>query len=716
MIIIKNQLYSLSLSEDNSRLNSLIFRGNNLLSEVQPSLFAARFIDENGEMVKYSADDCHSVKVKEIDGGYAIEYSGFDKGDMRFEIKIMYDETPFIRFRARVESALQLEWIEFPRVSVPDTFADKSGSRKILWPYNEGVIVDNITEREGEMFRHREPEYPSEGSYAMCPGMVSTPLLAVTSDNGGVYFAAHDSKDNTKAVDFYRTDDGIGLQMRLYPGINGGVYETDYDTVLGVFEGDWHDGAEIYRRWFEKYKSPRFKEIENNENLPDWYGESPVVVTYCVRGHHDTDDMKPNKLFPYINGLPVIRELSERLKSKILVILMHWEGTAPWAPPFVWPPYGGKEALEEYINALHAEGHLLGVYCSGLGWTQKSKLTDYSGEEMFKDRDLSKIMCVSPKGELPLSKICTAQRSGYDMCPSQKKCKDIMVGEVEKMAASGVDYIQLMDQNHGGTPYFCYSREHGHPPVPGKWMSEELINILNTAKASVDNKKLLFGCESAAAQSFIPEMLLSDNRFELNYLAGMSVPLYSYLYHRYLNNFMGNQVIGEGCMADCATKENLWYRLAYSFVAGDFLTLVINDEGKIQWAWGQRDFSEDYMPDNDATLDFVERLNAWRRSNAKKYLHTGKMVKPIEIITDTDFILEVKLGKKRIKPVLTSRFEAEDGSYGQIVVNFTQNTVTCSFSEEINPLIYHSPNDNGRLLESKQFELPPLSSVLLVTK
>lgn len=716
MITIKNQQYSLSLSEDNRRLKSFIFRGNNLLSKTQLSLFAARFIDENGDTVKYSADDCRSVKIKEINGGYAIEYSGFDNDDMRFEIKIMYDETPFIRFRARVESALQLEWIEFPRVSVPDNFADKGGSSKILWPYNEGVIVDNITEREGEMFRHREPEYPSEGSYAMCPGMVSTPLLAVTSDNGGVYFAAHDAKDNTKAVDFYRTDDGIGLQMRLYPGINGGVYETDYDTVLGVFEGDWHDGAEIYRRWFEKNKSPRFKEIENNENLPDWYGESPVVVTYCVRGHHDTDDMKPNKLFPYINGLPVIRELSERLNSKILVILMHWEGTAPWAPPFVWPPYGGKEALEEYINALHAEGHLLGVYCSGLGWTQKSKLTDYSGEEMFKDRDLGKIMCVSPKGELPLSKICTAQRSGYDMCPSQKKCKDIMVGEVEKMAASGVDYIQLMDQNHGGTPYFCYSREHGHPPVPGKWMSEELKDILNTAKASVNNKKLLFGCESAAAQSFIPEMLLSDNRFELNYLAGMSVPLYSYLYHRYLNNFMGNQVIGEGCMADCATKENLWYRLAYSFVAGDFLTLVINDEGKIQWAWGQCDFSEDYMPDNDATLDFVEKLNAWRRGNAKKYLHTGKMVKPIEIITDTDFILEVKLGKKLIKPVLTSRFEAEDGSCGQIVVNFTQNTVTCSFSEEIKPLIYHSPNDNGRLLESKKFELPPLSSALLVTK
>ena len=54
---------------------------------------------------------------------------------------------------------------------------------------------------------------------------------------------------------------------------------------------------------------------------------------------------------------------------------------------------------------------------------------------------------------------------------------------------------------------------------------DELKDIINTAKASVENKKLLFGCKSAAAETFIPEMLLSDNRFELNYLAGMSVPL-----------------------------------------------------------------------------------------------------------------------------------------------------------------------------------------------
>lgn len=77
------------------------------------------------------------------------------------------------------------------------------------------------------------------------------------------------------------------------------------------------------------------------------------------------------------------------------------------------------------------------------------------------------MMCLSPEQELPYSKICTGQRTGYDMCPSQAFPVRVLKHEVDKMAA-GIDYIQLTDQNHGGTSYFCYSKKHGHPPVSGK--------------------------------------------------------------------------------------------------------------------------------------------------------------------------------------------------------------------------------------------------------
>lgn len=167
-------------------------------------------------------------------------------------------------------------------------------------------------------------------------------------------------------------------------------------------------------------------------SLPAWYAQSPIVVTYPVRGKFDTDEMQPNGLYPYKNALPYLRELSRKTDSKVMALLMHWEGTAPWAPPYVWPPYGGTKEFGEFAEELHSQNMLLGVYCSGLGWTQQSNLIpEYNKEAEFEKEHLSEIMCSDQAGELR-SEICTAQRKGYDLCPACEKTKEIVSGEIAK--------------------------------------------------------------------------------------------------------------------------------------------------------------------------------------------------------------------------------------------------------------------------------------------
>lgn len=51
---------------------------------------------------------------------------------------------------------------------------------------------------------------------------------------------------------------------------------------------------------------------------------------------------------------------------------MHWEGSAPWAPPYVWPPYGDESIYLDFVKAMHAKGNLVGLYASGIGCTLKS--------------------------------------------------------------------------------------------------------------------------------------------------------------------------------------------------------------------------------------------------------------------------------------------------------------------------------------------------------
>ena len=140
------------------------------------------------------------------------------------------------------------------------------------------------------------------------------------------------------------------------------------------------------------------KKLSENTELPRWYEDAPIVVSYPVRGLFDTDEITPNKLFPYENAMPFIDELARKTNARIMVLLMHWEGTAPWAPPFVWPPYGGEEALRTFIDKLHAHGHLIGVYLSGIGFTEKSNLMDYDCTKLIEEGGYKRDFVVSPEG------------------------------------------------------------------------------------------------------------------------------------------------------------------------------------------------------------------------------------------------------------------------------------------------------------------------------
>lgn len=674
-----NGMYSIKIVGGGKRL-AYFGQKENILSDAPPPIFRLRFLNDDGSFSVYTADSANVVSMKEEDDSIIIAFSGFDV-PMCVELRVDCPQgEAFSYWKLKVHSEKQLEWAEYPCVSLKDRFKGK-GNASLLWTYNEGALTNDI-----DNHTYLEPEYPSCGSYAMYPGMLFAPFIACVDENEGLYLGATDGGD-TRHIDFYREGDGVRLLMREYPGICGGEYQSKKDTLLGVFQGDWYVATEIYRKTFEENKDERFIKIKDNTSLPDWYKKSPVVLTYCVRGHHDLDELTENKMFPYTNALPIIDKYAQELNSPIMVILMHWEGTAPWAPPYVWPPYGGEKALRDFIDQMHARGNVVGVYCSGLGWTQTSNLCEYSQEAKFDADNLVKVMNTASDGSVPLSKICTAQRSGYDLCISQDFTKRTLKEEVRKMARAGIDYIQLMDQNHGGTPYMCYSREHGHPPVPGKWQSDALNALLREILS--ENRNLVLGCESASSEVFIPNLLFSDNRYGLNYRYGLPVPAYAYVYHEYVNNFMGNNVLGDRILNCYKEKQALAYRNAYSFIAGDLLTLVINDEGEMQWAWIQRDFSKEYMPEQEQNKAFVRILNEWRQA-CPEFLLEGRML-PLPTYVCKKHRLAIYQGDQDVDTVLGGVFQASNGKKALFLVNWTGEKQTVRLNRFDSITIWSTP-------------------------
>lgn len=665
MFIHKTDGSSVAVDFENGTVSSVKLGEKELIGGKKP-LFTVRLRDNEGNPSEFTAFD--AAKCEPCENG--VKYSGFN-ADMSVIVTLDGKSSHDWHIAVENNTKMLIEWVIFPD-AVFKPLEENGGEGSVVCTYNEGAICNDINRKGGIT----PPEYPSQGWYWMFPYMLFGQFMCYQAHGNGLYLASHDADRAPKGIDFYKFDDGnnVGMFFRHFPGKNYGEgFSLEYPVVWQGYEGAWQDGVQLYKNWFEENLPSNVKKISENPAIPEWYKDSPLVVTYPVRGIHDMDKMDPNALFPYENALPLIDEISERVNSRLLVLLMHWEGTAPWAPPYVWPPYGGEEMFNSFADKLHERNHVLGVYCSGFGYTAHSNLIEsYDNTEKIEKEGLKSAMCVSPAGKVELSRICTGQRSGYDICAYSEKGKNILNEAYLPLFNSKVDYCQILDQNHGGSQYFCYSREHGHPHGPGKWMTENMRGLLDGWNKMGGGK--LFGCESASSEPYIGNLLFSDNRFELNWRLGRPLPVYSYIYHEYLRNFMGNQV---SCPLT-NKKDSMCARLAYSFTAGDCMTLVVTPFGSLMTNWGNHDFS--VLPDKDRAVTFAANMQKFYKEKAQKFLYDGKMIKPLE--TECNYEeYPLDNGKNASIPdVYTSAWE-KDGERVQIFANHTLKDVTVKAGE-----------------------------------
>lgn len=673
-MIFKDKKYIAQL-DDKGAFVSLISGGKQFVN-VRLPLFELQ-LRNGGNTDIICSDDAKNITFCKDNSAVKISYE-FE--NIKFYVTLFFCDRIQAKFSFENHTGMYVEWVELCPFAVPNDLVSTGGSGRIVIDTNEGMLIEDIKLKENFYpYKCRPLNYPSEGLYAMFPAVVQSQFLSYYDDVAGIYIAAEDAERSIKGIDFGPKDNSIKLQFKLYPGVTPDniYFALSYNLVIDFFCGDWHDAAELYRTWFEANLPEDLLPIEDNATLPEWYTDSPLVVTYPVQGIHDMDQATPNRLFPYNNALPYLDEIGEKTNSRIMPVLMHWEGTAPWAPPYVWPPIGGAEMLADFCKELHNRNYILGVYCSGISYTLQSNINDYNMEKEYNENQLSRHMCTAPTGEI-ISKTCQAQRKSYDMCISQDFTKQVLLAEAEKMASCGLDYIQILDQNHGGTPYFCFSDKHSHPAVPGKWMVEHMTDFLKKLKKMVGDNVLL-GCESAAAESYIPYMNLSDNRFNLNGYVGKFIPMYAYIYHKYLQNFSGNSVCSQDIFDELRSPESYLLRTAHSFLAGDFMTLVINQDGEIAWAWGERDFS--YLPDRDATLEFIKTATAFKRGVGKKYLTLGEMIKPCSVSSEKVKMYKTNAERFTEYPaVMTTAWKASDGTCAQFFANYCTSTQKISLN------------------------------------
>ncbi len=670
----------LTLDPKTVRMLSLRVAGEEFLSPGGGALCRLQLLNAVGNPRRLSDSDARNRKfMKMARDTWRIRLERLADLDLAVELMLHVDATGAIQWRAGVENRTRerLEWIDFPSLSLRGDFVAQGGRARLFWPGNEGCLIEDPAIRQGSWFRYNAPQYPSPGLGGAYPGPCPMQFMAYFRAKLGLYIAAHDPDGHTKHIEFDLAHATVRPEFAHFTAGHGaGRLKLPYPMVLRAFKGDWYDAATLYRDWSLRHLKTLPATVRANQRFPAWVAEPPLVVIYPVtgRGSH-SGPTRPNEYFPLKRALPALDGLAARLDTKLMALLMHWEGTAPWAPPYTWPPRGGAKAMERFAGELQRRGHKLGLYCSGTGWTQFANTGSgrYNREREFAKRKLARFMCRGPRHEM-VSRNCNTDdlRWGYDICAATRFAREVMRAEALKIAAAGVDYIQLFDQNLGGGGMLCYSDVHGHPPGPGPWqrraMSRMFADILRALRRA--GRETVLGCEGTAAETFLGELPVNDLRWNFNFEIGTPVPAFSYVYHEYVRNFQGNQCIILDTLDEKRSPLNFFYRLAYSFAAGDALTVILKDGGEIHWGWC---VSWDLRPPPQiAACAFIRDLLEWRREAARDYLVDGLMLKPFDLQGATLEPIYLRRGDAlRIPAVLTSRWRSPSGGEAQICVNWT---------------------------------------------
>ncbi len=659
---------------------------------------------EMGERREFTSDDFPVCSCKRSNRGVSFSYSGFM--GLEFEARIRKRENGFGFTLSLVNhEGGSLEWINYPNILCRDMLKD--GFRTLL-PMLEGVEISDFRLRK-MYFPYEVLKYPSGGWDSEYPGSAAIQFLAYYNGVDGLYFASEDLNYNLKQIDCEDREDGLYFVNRLYGVGDAEKYSYGYELYIRMYDGAYYEAMEEYRRFVEGSGLINIPKLKDNKRLPEWTKKSPIVTIYAIRGERDTGKMDEQSCYyPYTNALPILESLKEELDSDLMVLLAHWEGSAPWAPPYVWPPYGDEENFKKYTEKLHEMGCRFGVYCSGLGWTTKSVIWNkYDKQEDYEKGDFADIMCVDAGDRHAESKICRgAIRYGYDMCIAEERTKDIVINEVKSIAGGcNVDYIQFFDQNIGGIPCICYSEKHCHPSVPGGWVIDEQKKLIDRMYGEVGGE-ILFGCEGAASEALLDRLRFNDARNYMGFPIGQPRPVFDYVYHEYVSNFMGNQNTVSCYVFTDEAPEIIFYKTAYFFAQGNVLAVVLGKNGRLHWDWGTP--WEAKPLDHESYASFVKELNGWRRKSLYEELQYGRMIKPLDIECGEYAVPTYELyypafkdqGKcyygnnRSYRSIITNAYETEDGRT-QIFVNFSYKTqlFTVKLGELTEVIIFRDKDD-----------------------
>lgn len=509
------------------------------------------------------------------------------------------------------------------------------------------------------------------------PGDMSIQMMAFYNDLAGLYLATHDDGENVKSFDIGQFADWGQrpvFSISHFPLEEIGVdVKFNYDTIIGIFHGDWHDAADIYKAWATKQWWCEKKLWERD--IPDWMRTG--VGVFQMSNYH-IPKIELNHSLEQI--VEVVNRLSKEAGVPLLALIFNWEGGGAWTgPKGFFPPREGEAEFKKAMQNLREAGNFGFVYIVGGCWYLKlpydPPFDSWSEFEIEGRPNAIKDVY----GEIPIYRLW----SGWEatrLCPQPEYTKKLTTSLLLQCLDLGCTVVQIDCFPCGSEA--CYDPTHGHPLGFGPWWSKEwrklLADVRQKAKAKYPNCAIT---TEGICENFIPYIDMFDQRagnteWFGHYARGMpmggeSIPIFSYVYNEYIGAYSAAYI-------ECNRPEVLyWTRcLGKSLAQG-----VIPTGG-----W--------YFPEpaelNPVTINFYKKVVRAAARECWPYLMFGEMLRPPEInvpmITASycKFFLDEKSHYANPKDrhevqdraVQHSAWRGPDGTIAYFFINVSEEPVT----------------------------------------
>jgi hypothetical protein len=592
--------------------------GRNFIAKEAP-LYRLSAVEKGTKTAEISSQDAESLHLERTStkSGEALTltYGRHGALDVTVVCRVLVETgSPLSKWRISIKNDTHygIGAIQYPIVRAPLMLGDSSEDDYFVTSRGQRIAAPAV-----KKFYNYMGEVTALPGRIQYPGLAPLQMQAYYDGTAGIYMATYDDAGNVKHFGLKVAEDGLDLLLEHnYDERPGLDFDLPYDTVLGVFHGDWYAAADLYKEWASKQSWCAKKTFERDD-LPDWLKEPrPFLLCECrgdyerCRGLYSSppSDYPNSKIWPAKKTLALSRMFASIFESPVAVWYSGWEKFGSNSGPVdTLPPLEGTDSMQAAMRELSKDGSIVYMAVWGNKWTYKKREVGYDGWDRF-EQEGAPLAVLNVRGEVV--KNGGAESSSVTLCLASKNTQQLFLdcfGDLMNLGALALQLDQPM------LAPICYSDQHGHPTGYGAWMGETTAQFLREVRAAAKKRN------AAGTLSFegAYENWIQDVDFMLDrpYMPGF-IPIFTYIYHEYIPF-----VSGDGPYGVTHPEEQLMQQ-ATNFVYGHIALVML----------GLNVYDFEVNPDYPI-FTLLKNMCQAARTYARDYLVLGRMLNPTSLDT-----------------------------------------------------------------------------------